>query len=451
MDDSVVEIGQFITDQLRTFIKSGLVILVVHDDDIQAGWTIIGKSPHEQKLDEKISWIYQIAGLCNSLDETIFVKHNSLDSELAVLLQKFEGKTSILSPLYVGNSRIGLLLLLDVNYPEELQDLPDNLDLLSGVLALKLKGLEYRQKLDFDKEKRTYALQESEKYNRFLFDHSVTGLALCAMDGSLIDVNPAFSDIIGRSVEETLQLSYWDITPEKYKDQEEVQLSLLETEGKYGPYRKEYIHKSGQLIPVVLKGTMIELNGERFIWSTVEDISELTKIQNEVIETSRRFIDVLKNVNQISVLMDSCGQITFCNDYFLKLTGYESAEVIGNNWFEMFLPEEIASFLSEKQSTAIRENKEFDVHYENEILTKSGERRLIAWTNTFLKDFDGKITGSASLGKDITERNQANRMIRERLDELYRGCGEMKNCGIRILELKEEVKELLLKSKKTGD
>lgn len=449
MDSSAAEIGQFVTDQLRNIFKSGMVILVLNDQDIQAGMTLSGKSPREQKLDEKISWIYQIARLCNSLKGTILVEHDSSDSEVSVLLQKFDGKRTILSPLFVGNSQIGLLLILDFATPEKFPELIAELNLLAGILALKFENLESKRKLEFDQENRSTALRESEEYNRFLFDHSVTGLALCTMDGSLIDINPAFSELIGRSIEETLLLSYWDITPEKYKLEEEIQLSLLETEGRYGPYHKEFIHKKGHFVPVVLKGTCIELNGERFIWSTVEDITELKKIQSEIIESSRRFIDVLKNVNQISIIMDSGGQITFCNDYFLKLTGYEYDEVIGKDWFEMFLPDEMSAIISEKQKTAIIENREFDVHYENEILTKNGERRLIAWTNNFLKDSEGRITGSASLGEDITERSLANTMIREKLDELHLQCCNNRECGARILDLKAEVNELLTKSGKT--
>lgn len=40
--------------------------------------------------------------------------------------------------------------------------------------------------------------------------------------------NPAFASILGRSVEETLKLTYRDITPEKYVAEEQAQLASLE-------------------------------------------------------------------------------------------------------------------------------------------------------------------------------------------------------------------------------
>ncbi|MBA4313674.1 MAG: PAS domain-containing sensor histidine kinase, partial [Chlorobiaceae bacterium] len=103
-------------------------------------------------------------------------------------------------------------------------------------------------------QKRTEGnLRKSEAYNRLLFNLSPIGLALCKMDGSLVDVNPSYAKIIGRTIEETLKLTYWDITPKKYEEQEKRQLKSLEETGSYGPYEKEYIHKDGHLVPVRLQ------------------------------------------------------------------------------------------------------------------------------------------------------------------------------------------------------
>jgi rsbT co-antagonist protein RsbR len=86
-------------------------------------------------------------------------------------------------------------------------------------------------------------------------------------------------------VSETLGLTYWEITPERYADQEQVQVRNLMTIGRYGPYEKEYIHKDGHLVPVRLSGQIVERQGERFIWSSVEDISE-SKLAEEALRRS---------------------------------------------------------------------------------------------------------------------------------------------------------------------
>ncbi|MDD2855941.1 MAG: transporter substrate-binding domain-containing protein, partial [Desulfuromonadaceae bacterium] len=124
------------------------------------------------------------------------------------------------------------------------------------------------------------ALCQSEAYNRMLFNLSPIGLALTRLDGKLLDVNQAYVDIIGRTVDETFNLTYWDITPKKYAFQEQEQLTALKTMGEYGPYEKEYIHKDGHLVPVRLQGLLIERNGEEYIWSSVEDITNRKTIES---------------------------------------------------------------------------------------------------------------------------------------------------------------------------
>lgn len=93
-------------------------------------------------------------------------------------------------------------------------------------------------------------LRKSEEYNRLLFELSPIGFVLCRLDGSIVDVNSAYAGIIGRSVEETLRLTYWDITPENYAKQKQAQLKSLEETGRYGTYEKEYLHSDGHLVPV---------------------------------------------------------------------------------------------------------------------------------------------------------------------------------------------------------
>jgi len=132
----------------------------------------------------------------------------------------------------------------------------------------------YRGRLEEQVATRTKELEELTAYNRMLFETTPVGLALCNMQGSLVDVNPAYLKIIGYSEEEAKQLSYWDITPRDYEEQETQQLKSLEETGHYGPYEKEYMNSDGKRIPVLLNGLLVEQEGKPYIWSSVEDITE---------------------------------------------------------------------------------------------------------------------------------------------------------------------------------
>lgn len=123
---------------------------------------------------------------------------------------------------------------------------------------------------------------KSSSYGHMLFEKTVIGLALCKMNGDLVDVNIAFAQLLGRSIEEVLTLTYWEITPKKYAEQEKSQLESLDKTGRYGPYEKEYIHADGHLVPVRLSGQIVEIDGEQYIWSSVEDITDRKHAEEEL-------------------------------------------------------------------------------------------------------------------------------------------------------------------------
>lgn len=125
-------------------------------------------------------------------------------------------------------------------------------------------------------------MKTDAKLRDLLFDKMIIGLALCRMNGELVDVNNAYAELLGRTIEETLSLNYWEITPKKYGPAEALRLSELEKVGKYGPYEKEYIHKDGHLVPVRLSGQIVEIDGEQYIWSSVEDITDRKKTEKEI-------------------------------------------------------------------------------------------------------------------------------------------------------------------------
>lgn len=132
--------------------------------------------------------------------------------------------------------------------------------------------------------------------------------------------------------------------------------------------------------------------------------------ENQSREAERRFSELLRTVELASVMLDCDGQITFCNDYLLRLTGWQYEEVIGKNWFETFLPDNTSSIKGD--FALLLANVPEAWHRENEISTRTGERRLVRWSNSVLRSGSGEVVGSASIGEDITEQRRAEISIR---------------------------------------
>ena len=66
---------------------------------------------------------------------------------------------------------------------------------------------------------------------------------------------------------------------------------------------------------------------------------QLTASIEELGESNRRFREMLENLELISITLDRRGTVTFCNDFLLRLTGWKRVEVIGQVWFDRFLPD----------------------------------------------------------------------------------------------------------------
>ncbi|WP_276754993.1 PAS domain S-box protein [Pseudoalteromonas marina] len=134
-------------------------------------------------------------------------------------------------------------------------------------------------------------LGEKEKFEKFV-DLAPVGIAINSIsDGSFEFVNEEFGRITGYSVDELNQMDYWQLTPEKYEKREHEQLELLAKYGQYGPYQKEYIHKNGNVYPVLLSGIKItDSKGEPFIWSVVQDIAH-QKQSEQQIKTAKEKVD----------------------------------------------------------------------------------------------------------------------------------------------------------------
>jgi PAS domain S-box-containing protein len=251
-----------------------------------------------------------------------------------------------------------------------------------------------------ERKKNESSLRKSEEYNRMLFTTSPIGMVLCRMDGFLIDINPAYARIIGRTIEETLKLNYLDITPEKYATQEAEQLKNLEETGHYGKYEKEYIHKDGHLVPVLLQGLILERDGERFIWSSVEDITERKKAEI-ALQSSQHLFQTLAEVSPVGIFRTTpLGDTTYVNPKWSELSGLSFEEASGNNWQNAVHPDDRekiikgweSNILSKKPSSA---EYRF-IHKDGKVVWVFGNA-VPEWINDQINGYIGTITDISTI------------------------------------------------------
>ena len=256
------------------------------------------------------------------------------------------------------------------------------------------------------------AQRESEKYNRTLFEKSPIGLFLCEMHGKLVDVNPAFAAIIGRTVEETLNLTFWEITPEKYLIQELERLESLEKSGRYGPYEKEYYHKDGHLVSVRLSGLIIEKNSKRLILSSVEDITA-RKMAEDALQKSEMQLRLALNAGGMGVWdWDiETGRIAW-SDTMEALYGIPTGTFSGSYkaFTRSIYPEDRKAAIKAIDSAIVGKSN-YEIEYR--IILPDGTVRWLASKGDVLRDQTGKAVRTIGTGRDITARKIAELKLQQ--------------------------------------
>ncbi len=141
------------------------------------------------------------------------------------------------------------------------------------------------------------------------------------------------------------------------------------------------------------------------------DITERKQLEAELVKEknqAQRYLDIAA---VMIVVLDVNGSITLINKKGCEILGYDEQEILGKNWFELC----IAEVLREEVKNVFRQLMTGDVapveNFENSVLTKTGEERMIAFHNTILQDDSGNISGILSSGEDITERKKAEQAL----------------------------------------
>ncbi len=115
------------------------------------------------------------------------------------------------------------------------------------------------------------SLRESEARFRRLFESNLIGVAFWAMDGFVIDANDAFLQLAGYTRDEFANLgrmNWRELTPVEYKHLDDRALLEVQATGVSKIYEKEYIHRNGKRVPIVLGIAMLndsKDNGVAFV------------------------------------------------------------------------------------------------------------------------------------------------------------------------------------------
>lgn len=121
------------------------------------------------------------------------------------------------------------------------------------------------------------ALRQSEEQFPSAMENSAIGMALVALDGRWLKVNPALCGILGYTPDELLISNFQEITyPEDLNSDLALVKKLINGEIQRLQMEKRYYHKDGHLVWALLNSTLMRdaIGEPKYFISQIQDISE---------------------------------------------------------------------------------------------------------------------------------------------------------------------------------
>ena len=268
-------------------------------------------------------------------------------------------------------------------------------------------------------------LEETRDRYADLYDFAPVGYLTLDSKGLILDINLHCASMLGRERARLIDMPLVAfLAPGESYSLFEHLAQTLESQGQQ-KVAHEFILKSSAVSPIVVRMESIALSRNKSDTCTYRSVmidvstQKLTEMRlRQERDWAQRYLDT---VEAIIVALDNDGCITLINRKGCELLGYGESELIGKNWFSSCLP---SSPLTEQTRDAFRDivagRLEDIEYYENPIITRSGEERLVAWHNNFLYDDACKISGLLSAGEDITERRQTELALQSSSDYLQK-------------------------------
>jgi PAS domain S-box-containing protein len=257
-----------------------------------------------------------------------------------------------------------------------------------------------RKQAQEEREQAFRALQQSEARFRRLVESNIIGIILADLNGNITEANDAFLQMLGYERQELLSgnLRWDEITPPEYRRLDAGAIAEFISSGVCTPFEKEFIHKDGTRVPVMVGGALVEQSQQSTL-CFVLDISEGKQAEQKIHEQA-----ALLDISTDAILVRELGnQIRFWNKGAEHLYGWKAQEAIGKNADELlYRPETLSQLQNNHKSLVECGSWQGELHQ----VTKEGKEIIVASRWTLVRDEDGQPKSILTVNTDITEKKQ---------------------------------------------
>ena len=147
----------------------------------------------------------------------------------------------------------------------------------------------------------------------------------------------------------------------------------------------------------------------------LDDISLRVDVERQLERERLQAERYLNDVGAMVVGLDEAGDVAMINETGSQLLGYAQEDLLGRSWVDVALPEEAREEIRDYLYFIVNHGEDGlgdgNARHVNEVVTKSGERRLISWNNRILRNDEGVAVGILSSGMDITDQRHAEEAL----------------------------------------
>ena len=277
------------------------------------------------------------------------------------------------------------------------------------------------------------ALKKSEARYRLIFERSGEGIFIFEAEGEdrgrIVEVNPAGAVMHGYPVEELLRLKMTDLDVPESRDGAPLRIQAI-LNGEWIGGELNHVRKDGSVFPIDFHAGLLELEGHRYVFSVIRDITDKKEIQDEIVRARDEWEYTFNAVPDLIALIDDHYRVIRVNQAMADRLGMAPEEVIGKYCYEIVHHAENPPPVC--PHTLLLEDSQChsaEVHEDN----LNGDFSL---TVAPIRDPSGPLIGSVHILRDITEQKQAEQQIQES-EAKFREIFNSANDAIHLHEVDE--------------
>lgn len=284
-----------------------------------------------------------------------------------------------------------------------------------------------------ERKRAEQALMESEERYRILADTANDAMFLADIEtGIIVDANKGAEKLLSLSRDDIIGLHQTQLHPKEKADYYSKLFGQCAQKEEFFAEGIYVSDKAGHKIPVEISSRITEISGRKFMHGIFRDVTEHKRAEEKLQASEKRFRDLATCSSDWFWEVDVEGRYTYCSEQVVKVLGYTAEEMLGKTPFDFMPPEEVAC-IREKFEKIVK-TQEAVIDLETWNINKEGKSVCLLTNGVPIYDKKGDFAGYRGVDKDITERKQAEKTLKDS-EELFRTIFEYGGLGISLVNM----------------